>query len=190
MAKKQRKTKNVMGSPLIQGGDLPLCIVRPMLVSARQDTPDYPEELVRAILASVSLGMAEMQRVFNKQLSDYQIYVLSKTFADERHAFEQLLFDESTEVITLQAKMLMEAFLLSACRGHAVPLSLERALIARIVKRVLRRGMSKVLNNIPSFWWTNTASPVAILVWRHAFPPDHVTWLRSNQFEHVSQNEI
>ena len=183
MAKKKHTTKSESRSPLIQGSDMPICIVRPILAIARQSTPTMPESLVRKALASVSLNIAEKGRVFASDLDEFQMYQLEGVFSDEQNSFRDLYLQESSVIVSLQARMIMEAFLLASCYGHAVPAQIERALIARMVKRCLRRGMGTALSLIPKDWWAKEANPITATVWRDAFPADHAAHARARTAE-------
>ena len=166
---------------LIEGRDLPLCIVRPLYQLARQTTPNIPEYLVRNVLASLSLNITDKNRILTSdQLSEFQMVELDAVFDDERDTFKELFADETETVMALQAKALMTSFLLASFHGNTVPPAMERALIARLVKRVARRVAKLELSHKLGFWVGNVSTTTTV-VWHHLYPSDHPAAILARQ---------
>ncbi len=166
--------------PLFVGADLPACVVRPLLQIAWLSSPTMPEFFVRKVLASLSLNIAEKNRVLTTDLSELQMVELDVVFDEERDSFTGLFQDETQNVMHLQAKAIMDAFLLASYCGHTVPPALERALIARMVKRVVRRVAKLGLSHKLTYWMGNTTH-ITATVWHHLYPADHPAALQFQQ---------
>lgn len=182
MAKRKTLPSAAAALP-IAGRDLPLCLVRPILATARQATPDFPESLARAVLAAMSLNIAEKHQLFTTSLCGFQITELARVFSEEREHFGALLPESPFDLLTLQARNVMENFLLVASYGHGIPVRIERALIARMVRRYLRKGLHTTLAAVPERWWADDAPVITAVVWRALFPPSHAAHARARMAE-------
>ncbi len=110
--------------------------------------------LINGILLSMSLSVAEKDHALSSLpvLSAWQLDELTKTFDEERRAFDDLADTEFEVIADLQARALWAAFTLVGSHCATTEL-LELAWL----KRTLRRGASTEFRHrlaaLPPGWW-------------------------------------
>lgn len=144
---------------LLQPDDWPKTLVQRVLRAARPN-PDVfagttPEQFIRHLLTSLSLDIGEKYRCIESVpgLRMFQIDSLMKVFTEEQEKFNGLFVEHPEDIIRLNARTVVGAFVLAGFVGHPISMaeqiSMSRKMMVRKAKAfaALKPLVRKLISN-------------------------------------------